>query len=117
MRSVLIVDDDAEYRQGLKVFLSKNYEVLEAANGNDGLLLLNQKPVDLVITDILMPDREGIETIQAMRRQRPDLKIIVISAVDSVTLRIAERMGENATFSKSASFELLAEMIDRVARE
>src|SRR5690242_19230714 len=115
MRTVLIIDDDAEYRQGLKIFLEhRNYAVLEAANGKEGLRVLDEKPVDLVLTDILMPEQEGIETIQAIRRERPELKIIAMSGSEPVTLRIAEKRGASATFSKSVPFRQLAEMAAKV---
>jgi CheY-like chemotaxis protein len=115
MRSVLIIDDDAEYRQVLKIFLEReNYEVVEAANGKEGLRVLDERPVDLVITDILMPEQEGLETIQAIRRERPKLKIIAMSGSEPVMLRMAERLGANATFSKSEPIRQLAEMAGKI---
>jgi YesN/AraC family two-component response regulator len=117
MQSILIIDDDAEYRRGLKISLEgKNYKVLEAVNGREGLLLLGREQVDVVITDIVMPEREGIDVIQAMRRQRPELKIIAVSAAQPSILRIAHKLGANASFPKSIPFDQIAEMVKDVAR-
>ena len=117
MRSILIIDDDAEYRDGLKIFLEgKSYKVLEAADGKEGLLLLDREHVDVVITDIVMPEREGIDVIQAMRRQRPELKIIALSAAHPSILRIAHKLGADAAFPKSLPLDQIAEMVEGVVR-
>jgi DNA-binding NarL/FixJ family response regulator len=115
-RKLLLIDDDAEYRQGLQRFLGKNYEVLEAANGKAALLLLDKEQVEIVVTDILMPEVDGIETIKAIRQRWPKLMIIAISVVDSNTLQIAQKLGADAVFSKSSPLNRLAEMVDSAAR-
>ena len=115
MPSVLLIDDDPDYREVLRIFLeTRNYQVFEAANGKEGLRALAKNPVDLVITDILMPEQEGLETIQAIRRDWPGQKIIAMSASEAITLRMAERLGANATYSKSESLRQLAEMIEQI---
>ena len=117
MQSILIIDDDAEYRHGLKIFLeAKNFKVLEAADGKEGLLVLEREQVDLVITDIIMPEREGIEIIQAIRRERPELKLVAVSAAEPSILRIANKLGAVAAFPKSLPFDQIAERIEGVAR-
>ncbi|HKW97351.1 MAG TPA: response regulator [Bryobacteraceae bacterium] len=115
MPSVLLIDDDRDYREVLRIFLeTRNYQVFEAANGKEGLRALEKNPVDLVITDILMPEQEGLETIQAIRRDRPEQKIIAMSASEALILRMAQRLGANATYSKSESLHQLAEMIAKI---
>lgn len=80
MARILVIDDEELVRFTLKKALEKaGHEVVEAANGNDGIEVYKQSPVDLVITDIIMPQKEGVETIVELRRDHPDVKIIAIS--------------------------------------
>lgn len=78
--AILIIDDCEEFRAMLREWLEKgNYQVVEAADGEKGLLLYRAHPVPLVIVDIIMPKKEGIETILELRRDFPEVKIIAIS--------------------------------------
>jgi DNA-binding response OmpR family regulator len=80
MKKVLIIDDDAMVRASIVHILEDGgYEVLTAADGIRGMAAFRSEQPDLVITDIVMPDQEGIQTITEMRRERPDAKIIAIS--------------------------------------
>jgi YesN/AraC family two-component response regulator len=80
MRKVLIIDDEPYILLMLKKMLEKaGYEVDLASNGKEGMYLFEKDSADLVITDIIMPDKEGLEIILEMKKQRPDLKIIAIS--------------------------------------
>ena len=77
MRKILIIDDEPYILLMLKKMLEKaGYEVDLAANGQQGMELFEKDQADLVITDIIMPDKEGLEIILEMKKQRPDLKII-----------------------------------------
>ena len=77
---VLIIDDEVQFRMMLRQFLeSSGYEVVEAANGDEGVKLFFEKPADLVISDIIMPEKDGIETVMEIRRQFPNAKVIVVS--------------------------------------
>ncbi|NQV36322.1 MAG: response regulator [Phycisphaeraceae bacterium] len=78
--TILVVDDEAEIRRMLHKMLKRSgYVILGACNGAEALEMVRQRPVDLVITDILMPVKEGIETIVELRENHPDVKIIAIS--------------------------------------
>ena len=80
MRRILIIDDDHHILIMTKKMLERaGFEVELASNGNEGLELFKKVPVDLVITDIIMPEKEGLETIREMKRIRSDLKIIAMS--------------------------------------
>lgn len=77
---VLIIDDEDQFRSMLRQFLeSSGYEVVEAANGEEGVKLFFEKPADMVISDIIMPEKEGIETVMEIKREFPDAKVIVVS--------------------------------------
>ncbi len=80
MRRILIIDDDVQFCQMLRQMLERaGYEVVEASNGKEGIKLFREAPTDLVITDIIMPEKEGIETIIELKREFTNVKIIAIS--------------------------------------
>ena len=80
MSRILIIEDDEHVRGMLRKMLERiGYDVFDAPDGKEGLDFYRNTPVDLVITDILMPEKEGIQTIMELRREFPDVKIIAIS--------------------------------------
>jgi len=80
MARILIIDDEEMVRETLRLSLERDgHAVGEAADGEEGLRIFEEKEPDLVITDILMPNKEGLETIQEMCRLRPEVPIIAIS--------------------------------------
>ena len=80
MTRILLIDDEPAVRTTLRdVLEDAGYDVVEAADGNEGHGLFLSTPVDIVITDILMPEKDGLETIMALRRANPDVKIIAMS--------------------------------------
>ena len=99
---ILIVDDEPEVRKVLRAMLQSNgYEVLEAADGAEVGELLGSGVIHVLITDLVMPEREGIETIMAARRDHPDLKIIAMSgAAGGSYLKRAKGLGADATLAK-----------------
>ena len=80
MARIVLIDDDEDVRRTLvRMLETPGHEVHEAADGSSGLELCLEVDPQLVITDILMPEKEGIETIMTLKRDRPALKIIAIS--------------------------------------
>jgi DNA-binding response OmpR family regulator len=80
MSSILIVDDDASVRRALQHGLRLGgYDIVLAKNGDEGIQEHRRSPVDLVIIDLFMPGKEGLETIVELRRDSPDLPIIAMS--------------------------------------
>jgi DNA-binding response OmpR family regulator len=79
-RRILVIDDDSGVRASLREILEeRGYEVVLAENGAQGIIAFRQTRPDLVITDIVMPVKEGFQTIQELRRERPEVRIIAIS--------------------------------------
>ena len=105
MARILIIDDDVQILKMLRKMLEhEGYEVVDAADGNKGIRLYREDPTDLVITDIIMPEKEGIETIIDLRREFPEIKIIAMSggghtAAESY-LHMAKGLGAMRTLSK-----------------
>jgi len=80
MARLLLIDDDTQFRSMLKQLLERNgYEVIEASDGQAGIDLFRKSNIDLVISDLIMPEKEGLETIQELKEEFPDVKIIAIS--------------------------------------
>jgi len=105
MARILVIDDDEIMNEMLVQLLSRaGYEVEGAQDGGLGLKLLETKQFDLIITDIVMPQKEGIETILAIRSKNKKLPIIAISGGGKIRpdqyLHLAQQMGADYTFQK-----------------
>ncbi len=105
MTAILVVDDDRDVRDMLQRLLERaHYEVEIAENGRQALKMFQEKTYDVVITDILMPEKEGVETIIELRKQYSDLKIIAISGGGKGDaahyLQVAQAFGADRIFSK-----------------
>lgn len=105
MARILIIDDEDQPRRMLLQALRRaGYEVTEARHGSEGLQRFREAPADLVITDILMPEKEGLETIMDLRREFPAVKIIAVSGGGRTGnlnfLDIARRLGAQRTLQK-----------------
>ncbi|HSB76941.1 MAG TPA: response regulator, partial [Terriglobales bacterium] len=82
---VLIIDDEAEIRESLQTLLEmEGYEVETAVDGQDGLLHLGERPFDLVLLDLALPDRNGMEVLQEIRARDSQLSVIMITAYGTV---------------------------------
>ena len=113
---ILVIDDDEVIRSLLRDLLERDgYVVMEAENGKIGLKLLCEKSPDLVITDIIMPEKEGIEVIRELRRDFPDVKIIAISGGGTIGpetyLQMAKGMGAHRVFEKPFKVEEMLEAV------
>lgn len=105
MYTILIIEDDPDVRNLLKrLFEREKYHILEAGNGREAIHLLSHAKPDLVITDIIMPEEDGIGTINILRQKYPEIKIIAISGGGRMSseeyLNIARMLGAHASFSK-----------------
>jgi len=119
MKDILVMDDDFQFRQVLKLRLEEaGYKVHDAGDGINGMRLLSAEPIGLVITDIIMPGKEGIEPIREIRHDYPDVKIIAISGGGRINgecyLRTAKRLGADRTFTKPFKREELLAAIQEL---
>jgi PAS domain S-box-containing protein len=108
---ILVIDDEAPVRHLFREKLAgPDCQVLEAADGAEGLILCRREKPDLVITDLIMPEKEGIETIMELRRTHPNLPVIAISGGGRSThpepyLSLAERLGARQVFAKPIDWQ------------
>jgi CheY-like chemotaxis protein len=119
MPRILLVDDDESFRPMLHETLERfGYEVVVAVNGLEALDRYRERPADLVLTDVIMPDKEGLETIRDIRREWPDAKIIAMSGGGRTTpenyLKMAQNLGAGEVLTKPFSNRDLLEAIQRV---
>jgi CheY-like chemotaxis protein len=118
MRRVLVIDDEELARYTMREILeSAGYEVVEAANGNQGLAHLRINKFDLVVTDIIMPEKDGIETIIELKNDFPEMTVIAVSgggrSLRLDFLKLAKQYGATKVLAKPFSEEdLLASMED-----
>lgn len=117
MAKILVIDDEIEIRNLLQdVLEGAGHSVSVAEDGGKGLLLFEQQDFDLIITDLIMPDKEGLETIKEMQSRRPGAKIIAISGGGQAGpvnyLKMAELFGAQMTLEKPFKMQELVECVE-----
>ena len=122
MAEILIIEDDDEVRELLGVLLSRlGHSVHEARDGREGIHRFRTAPADLVITDLIMPHKEGLETIIDLRNEFPDLKIIAISGGSRDSrenyLKTAELCGASRIFHKPFDNNELLAAVEELLRD
>ena len=112
MARILIIDDEEIVRDSVREMLQMGgHEVEGAADGQAGIDRYRENPADLVIADIMMPKKSGLEIIEELRRDYPDAKIIAMAAYGEEILAKARALGADRTFDKPFH---LQEMLDAV---
>ena len=115
--AILVVDDEAEIREGLELLLgSEGYGVTSAETGGEGLARLEEKPYDLLLLDVSLPDRNGLDILKEVHRRDPDLSIVLITAYGSVDMaRAAFKSGAQDYITKPwSNDELLSQVAQAV---
>ena len=122
MAVIVVVDDDPTIQMiAAELLREGNHAVVAAADGDEALRVLAAMKVDLVVMDMLMPNKDGLETIIEARGLYPDLRILAISSGGRVgvgdLLRMARLFGANETYVKPLRLETFAATIDRMLAE
>jgi DNA-binding response OmpR family regulator len=113
MARILIIEDDEMVRYSLRITLENaGHDVFEASDGSEGVdacraMLASKESIDLVITDILMPEKDGYDTIKDIKALRPDMKIVAISGGGGIDpnlfLKMSEIIGADKIIAKPFS--------------
>jgi len=116
MARILVIDDEDPIRRMLRAALEmEGHEVLEASEGEEAIRLYRATPADVVITDIIMPRKDGLEVIMTLRREAPELKIIAMSGGGRFDLmeplEMAEPLGAFATLRKPFQLDTMIETV------
>jgi CheY-like chemotaxis protein len=119
MPGILIVEDNQELREILKESLNrKRFTVQEAENGKDAIIHFKPGVTDLVITDLIMPEEDGLKVIMKLREIKPSIKVIAISgggkAGPASYLNLAKALGADAIYSKPFSVNEMIEKIEEL---
>jgi DNA-binding NtrC family response regulator len=116
MANILVIDDDPDIRDLVKATLaSAGHQVSVAADGREGVQQCRAARPDLVITDLFMPEQEGIETIKQLRMESPDLRIVAISGKPTAgtMLEVAKRLGAHAALAKPFMADELLKVVEQ----
>ena len=121
MTRVLVIDDNPDIRETLRWLLEgEGYEVAVAANGLEGLGVQRSAPADLVVTDIFMPEQDGIETLWKFREEFPRVPIVVMSGGGAARgtdyLSVARELGARKTLRKPLNPQELIDVVRQITR-
>ena len=122
MGRILVIDDDHAMRGTIRRILERDgHEVTEAPNGRRGLEIFRAEGADVVVTDLIMPEKEGIETIIELRAESDDVRILAVSGGEWVSagegrLLDAETLGANASLAKPFTVDQLRETVAALIR-
>ena len=122
MSRILVVDDDAQVRELICAILAAyGYDIAEASNGKTAVRMYHEQPFDLVITDLVMPDMEGIELIGELRKIDQNVKVIAISGgfltASDTYLKTAKLMGAKHTLPKPFDTDELLSVVADVLEQ
>ena len=122
MATILVVDDDRQVCALLKEVLEEQgYTVESAVNGIEGISRYRNLPADLIIIDILMPEKEGLETILDLRREFPRVKIIAMSGGSERAklnlLDLARRLGAQYTVNKPFQLQTITDLVKKALQD
>jgi DNA-binding response OmpR family regulator len=123
MKKILVIDDDEQMRNMLRrMLMQAGYEVIDAVDGSEGIRLFRQQPSDLVITDIFMPGKEGLQVIRELRKDFRDVRIIAMSGGSArigefSALPLAKEFGAIDTLTKPFMREELLEAVRQALGE
>ena len=117
---ILLIDDEKPFRAVIKQVLSKaGYDVVEAGNGVEGINRFYEKPADVIITDIIMPEKEGIETIIELKQAHPEVKLIAMSGGGwygtDIDFDMAKKLGArtlNKPFELQELLDVVSELLN-----
>ena len=121
MARILIIDDEPQIRSMLKLMLERDgYEVVEASDGVEGISVYRQNPADLIITDLIMPNKDGIGMIIDLKKEFPEVKIIAMSGgglnKPDGYLKGAKKLGASYTLTKPIDREEILRVVAAILK-
>ena len=122
MARILIIDDEPQIRSMLKLMLEREgYEVIEAPDGVEGIKVYRQNPADLILTDLIMPNKDGIGMIIDLKKEFPDVNIIAMSGgglnKPEGYLKGAKKLGAACTLTKPIDREEMLRAVKEILKE
>ena len=122
MARILIIDDEPQIRSMLTLMLERDgFEVVEAPDGVEGIKVYRQNPADLIITDLIMPNKDGIGMIIELKKEFPDVKIIAMSGgglnKPDGYLKGAKKLGASCTLTKPIDREEMLRAVRDILKD
>ena len=120
IRTILIVDDEMEVLKLLKdIFESRNWRVFITPTGNSAIPMLEKEKIDIVLLDIRLPDKSGIEVLQDLRPKFPDVPVVMLTAYgyDETLVEKTIGVGASGYVSKTVSTEELLMAVNNAMRK
>jgi len=122
MARVLVIDDEEQVRTLIREVLEgAGHEVMEAGNGREAMKLYEANPTNVVITDLVMPEQDGLEIIRELRRRFPAVKIIAVSGAQQKLnldlLYVAEKLGALRTLEKPFDIRKLVALVEDLLQD
>jgi CheY-like chemotaxis protein len=122
MARILLIDDDEQLRNAIvKLLTYEGYDIRDTCDGNEGLRLHRENPFDLIITDLIMPGKSGLEIIEEFKNTCPDVSIVAISGVtfygDEEILNKARKLGVQYTLTKPFTKKKLLSILRDICHE
>jgi DNA-binding NtrC family response regulator len=122
MANILVVEDDIQVSKLFEGILTRTgHSVVLMTNGTDAIAVFSQQPFDLVITDIFMPEKDGLEVIKAIKQQQPKMKVVAISGGGKmrapVYLNMAKKLGADRTLNKPFEMKELVATVEELLIE
>lgn len=110
-KTILVIDDQPSIQGFFQAVLeSCGHIVITSSDGEEAIKRLRQEPIDLIIVDLVMPGKEGLETIALARREFPELKILVVSGFEQY-FKVARMLGADETLSKPVKVETIRQKL------
>ncbi len=121
MKKILVIDDEASIRVLLtKILDREGFFVITASDGKQGIQIFKKDPVDLVVTDLIMPEKEGMEVIMELRKETPHIPVIAISGGGRNSpegyLNMARLLGANAVLEKPIQKEKFLDAVRKALK-
>jgi DNA-binding response OmpR family regulator len=119
MKTILVIDDDPIMRDTIRDILqAEGYNIIIASNGKEGMAHMGNKTIELILTDVLMPEKDGIEVIMETKLKHPLVKILAISGGGYISgenyLKMARDLGANASVIKPFDIDDLVAEVNRL---
>lgn len=115
MKKILVIDDEKSVQESLKIVLSDSYKVVAASSGQEGLEFLSNDDINMVFLDIILPDDDGINILQEIKRISPDVPVIMLTAVSKISTAVeAMKLGAHDYLTKPFDVEEIRIIVKKI---
>ena len=119
IQTILVIDDDPIMRETIRDILQvEGYNVILSSNGREGILCMESESIDMILTDVLMPEKDGIEVIIEAKQKYPNVKILAISGGGYISaanyLKMAKNLGANESVMKPFDIDDLLGKVNKL---